>query len=163
MGEDPAPLSAVETAERLDLVADDDTQFGIRQLRRVCGADAIGRPKGSLLNVLPPRVRGGHRQLPLSHLQVRVTPAGAGRTSAFCGVPSAGWCYPRVCGADSPQPVAGYVVTVLPPRVRGGHGPYLARREGVVCYPRVCGADPPLPPRIGPLAVLPPRVRGGPS
>ena len=126
---------------------------------RVCGekighALALRRLLGS-----PPRVRGKVRNARIKYLNVRITPACAGKSMAWMPTSISRRDHPRVCGEK--QSYHGHTRSGLgsPPRVRGkavcihtrrasrGITPACAGKSGVwgctVCatedHPRVCG------------------------
>ena len=130
----------------------------------------------------PPQVRGKlhHSQSPNGLLGI--TPAGAGKTSTFCGISSITEDHPRRCGENSVLEHESITVRGSPPQVRGKLEIYPYRNKGcwitpagagkTYCelynfqhsqdHPRRCGENQAISLRIIDSKGSPPQVRGKP-
>ena len=86
---------------------------------RRCGenrihCNAVGRNPGS-----PPQVRGKHKRDQYYQREVRITPAGAGKTVLCCRCCYKLWDHPRGCGENDSVPHATGGLPGSPPRMRG--------------------------------------------
>ena len=130
----------------------------------------------------PPQVRGKLTHTVAADENLRITPAGAGKTMTRGNKLRAGQDHPRRCGENALPQIIAAVTTGSPPQVRGkpsrssisairfritpaGAG----KTNGTCCscgrrrdHPRRCGEN--VAPRIDPLSILgsPPQVRGKP-
>ena len=71
---------------------------------RVCGENPVHRQALRRLLGSPPRVRGKLALLDLGEVQVRITPACAGKTRSASTSPRLSRDHPRVCGENSCNP-----------------------------------------------------------
>ena len=87
---------------------------------RVCGKDCILNQNIKVVEGSPPRVREGQRLSSLRRRWIRITPACAGRTLAFCLVFPTAQDHPRVRGKDICQIFSFFRCIGSPPRAREG-------------------------------------------
>ena len=69
----------------------------------------------------PPQVRGKQSVYVFRQLNLRITPAGAGKTPSALFVVLSAWDHPRRCGENVNSPVQRLFATGSPPQVRGKH------------------------------------------
>ena len=91
---------------------------------RVCGENHPNTMRRKTLRGSPPRVRGKQPRVIVNPLNVRITPACAGKTNpriAGYGRPED---HPRVCGENGQEITGPIGDSGSPPRVRGKHAPF---------------------------------------
>ena len=86
---------------------------------RVCGEKAPRHLALCCILGSPPRVRGKARHLVRGAVKRGITPACAGKSPFFPGVPGLRWDHPRVCGEKNIPQIHISRSTGSPPRVRG--------------------------------------------
>ena len=86
---------------------------------RVCGEKKLTLDAGKLIPGSPPRVRGKAEIVPVAPPGVGITPACAGKSLQFSGLPGYQWDHPRVCGEKLPVIPCLHLRLGSPPRVRG--------------------------------------------
>ena len=86
---------------------------------RVCGEDPSGISHGSNPRETPPRMRGRRLGDQGGQLELRNTPAYAGKTVRGAEAHMLPWKHPRVCGEDEPVLPVRMVDKETPPRMRG--------------------------------------------
>ena len=130
----------------------------------------------------PPRVRGKPNIHRSSFLQVRITPACAGKTGRCRCAAGRSADHPRACGENCPAAKLRTCWSGSPPRMRGkpassqfrqsfgritpAHagktGLRRCERRRAWDHPRACGENPPFLPASCPPTGSPPRMRGKP-
>ena len=92
---------------------------GGRDHPRVCGEKKFTFDAGKLIPGSPPRMRGKALQLPLCILDMRITPAYAGKSNTFLCKGLTARDHPRVCGEKGLIKVSACGREGSPPRMRG--------------------------------------------
>ena len=85
----------------------------------MCGENAVHGFLPCGASGSPPRVRGKPDIYSLRGVEQRITPACAGKTSAFVRMRACISDHPRVCGENVPLSAGIVVLCGSPPRVRG--------------------------------------------
>ena len=102
--------------------------FNVRDHPRVCGEKSFKTSTSCGYKGSPPRMRGKGRKAAPSYLDLRITPAYAGKRVLWCVCPSVAGDHPRVCGE---KVRAGALVCHKPgspPRMRGKANGYCKTR-----------------------------------
>ena len=86
---------------------------------RRCGENCNRRLRDLLFQGSPPQVRGKQLENLIGDLQVRITPAGAGKTAFAVGYCVSVEDHPRRCGENNVPFQPHQVATGSPPQVRG--------------------------------------------
>ena len=86
---------------------------------RRCGENSVIYSIVKLNTGSPPQVRGNHSKPREDGLILRITPAGAGKTSARCGCCRLLRDHPRRCGENRPKRPVRCIKWGSPPQVRG--------------------------------------------
>ena len=146
----------------------------------MCGENFFFQKEGIKPSGSPPRVRGKQVNKIGRYINVRITPACAGKTPSRAFLDCLLKDHPRVCGENLPQRQSAIEPIGSPPRVRGKPPPRLYGLRPVritpacagktkryrVCkggrgdHPRVCGENDDIRDAVMTLVGSPPRVRG---
>ena len=116
------PACAGKTAMRSKL------NCGTQAHPRVCGENLDGLSAAARRYGSPPRVRGKPGPVPLNPIDLRLTPACAGKTLADGSSIGEGAAHPRVCGENPSSYSSPAAASGSPPRVRGKRTCPRARR-----------------------------------
>ena len=147
---------------------------------RRCGENGGSEGEAKRSDGLPPQVRGELVAAALVGGGLRLTPAGAGRTTRSRTGPWPSWAYPRRCGENLTEQRSILTTSGLPPQVRGERQPRgrQSRRPGLTpagagrtdpemrgrvvrwAYPRRCGENSFGRHQMPLMRGLPPQVRG---
>ena len=90
---------------------------------RVCGEKDTLQPGAHVFVGSPPRVRGKAPRPPCPPSLPGITPACAGKSDWFLGLPPGRPDHPRVCGEKLDRRLQNHPSQGSPPRVRGKAGP----------------------------------------
>ena len=151
-----------------------------RAYPRRCGEHSSRSSHSTRCAGLPPQVRGALDAETRRHVDVGLTPAGAGSTTSPVATPTSSRAYPRRCGEHACSITRCLEGSGLPPQVRGaqlvqdGHrhpfgltpagagstAKFSRARSMVGAYPRRCGEHSLLIVRRETSVGLPPQVRG---
>ena len=127
---------------------------------RGCGENAFPSSPTAVTEGSPPRMRG---KLPVqsgAKIELRITPADAGKTRYGSRVSCEPWDHPRGCGENSQFPAQISRASGSPPRMRGKHVLHHVLYINFGITPADAGKTLLLPPRAENKGGSPPRMRG---
>ena len=107
-------------------------------------------------------MRGKHKQLAHESGDIRITPAGAGKTYLEGCFRQGHWDHPRRCGENVYDDNCAVLEEGSPPQVRGKRRAPRTRADVPEDHPRRCGENPHKPRMKSSVKGSPPQVRGKP-